>query len=123
MAKEEKKAMEATVDGTNVEVPVKDVTDAPAEPKEPEKAPEPEKKEKGKWKKRILSGLKIAGETIVCASAVLGATLGVKNAVDISRAKKNSATPALPGSGTDQIGEAGAPSFGGNPFDGSGNPF
>lgn len=120
MAKEEKKAMEATVDGTDVNVPVQDVTDAPAEPKE-EKAPEPEKKEKGKWKKRILNGLKIAGETIVCASAVLGAGLGVKNAVDISRAKKNSATPALPGSG-DQVGEAG-PSFGGNPFDGSGNPF
>lgn len=121
MAKEEKKAMEATVDGTNVEVPVKDVTDAPAETKEPEKAPEPEKKEKGKWKKKILNGLKIAGETIVCASAVFGAGMSVKNAVDIRRAKKSASTPALPGSG-DQVGEAG-PSFGGNPFDGSGNPF
>lgn len=119
MAKEEKKTMEATVDGTNVEVPVQEVTDAPTETKEPEKAPEPEKKG-GKWKKRILNGLKVAGEGIVCASAVLGAALGVKNAVDISRAKK-SATPALPGSG-DQVSDTGAPSFGENPFDG-GSPF
>ena len=120
MAKTEEKKVEAVVDGTDVNVPVQDVTDAPAETKEPEKAPEPEKK--GKWKNKILHGLKIAGETIVCASAVVGAALGVKNAVDISRSKKSASTPALPGSG-DQVGDSGAPSFGGNPFDGSGNPF
>lgn len=113
MTKADEKKVEATVDGTDVNVPVQEVTDAPAA----EKAPEPEKKTG--WKSKILKGLKVAGEVIVCGCAGIGAVMGVKNAVTIGK-MKNASTPALPGSVDDQSGET---PFGGDPFGSGGNPF